>query len=260
MSSSNKIPAVHPVSGRQNGWRFELIDLTRPINEESAYALWGDLAAGEENRWTRDISVEVKSDYSSANAMSCQISLPDHISTHMDAPIHTLPGGAYLHQVDISRMIGEAVVVDLGKGPGDYAITPEDLENATPKIEPGDIVLIYSEYVDADEKTRVRQSYLTPEAARWLVQREVKSVGVESLGIEHIPDGYLVHHWPKKDTHNPPSWPAHRILFENNIYAIEGLTNLRLIRGERVKFSALPLLFPGLTGCPVRAVAWRDIE
>jgi kynurenine formamidase len=237
-------------------WKFELVDLTRPISEASAYALWGDLAV--ERQWTRDITVTYMSDFAVANATSCQVSLPDHIATHLDAPVHTVDGGAFLENVDITHVIGEAVVLDLETGDRDYGYTAQDLADAKPEIQRHDIVLLYSGYRDASPTTRVHQSYLTPEAAEWLVSRGVKAVGCEPLGIEHIPDGYLVHRWPEKDTDDLPAWPAHQILLKNNVYIIEGLANLRLIRGKRVRFAALPLLFPGLSGCPVRAVAWLD--
>jgi kynurenine formamidase len=42
------------------------------------------------------------------------------------------------------------------------------------------------------------------------------------------------------------------------VYIVEGLTNLAVLKGRRVNFSALPALIPGLTGCPVRAVAWIE--
>lgn len=238
------------------GWTFTLFDLTRPISEETAYALWGDLAV--EREWTRDIGVAYLCDFSNANATACQISLPDHTSTHMDAPVHTVEGGAYLEGVDISRLIGEAVVLDLRTEDDDHGWTAADLAAAEPRVEPGDIVLLYSGYRDASPSTRVHQSYLTAEAAQWLVDRGVKAVGCETVGIEHIPDGYLVHRWPEKDTPDPPSWPAHGVLLRNDVYIVEGLTNLEPIVGRRVRFSALPLLFPGLSGCPVRAVAWLD--
>ncbi len=177
----------------------------------------------------------------------------------MDAPIHTNEDGVTLEGVDITRLIGEAVVLDLYKGDVDYGYTVEDLETATPTIEQGDIVLIYSGYKDVEKPTdRIKQTYLTVEAAQWLVDRGVKSVGCEPAGIEHLPDGYFVHRWYAKDTPDPPSWPAHRILLGSHVYIMEGLTNLERLRGQRVRFAALPLLFPGLTGCPVRAVAWLD--
>jgi kynurenine formamidase len=47
-------------------------------------------------------------------------------------------------------------------------------------------------------------------------------------------------------------------LLRNDVYIIEGLTNLDRIKGRRVKFCALPAILPGLSGFPVRAVAWLD--
>jgi kynurenine formamidase len=38
----------------------------------------------------------------------------------------------------------------------------------------------------------------------------------------------------------------------------DDLMNLDRIRGQRVRFAALPALIPALSGCPVRAVAWLE--
>jgi arylformamidase len=236
-------------------WQFELIDLSRTISEETAIRLFGDLGPDDYIR----VDVDYLADWSTANGSVARFSVFDHIATHMDAPIHTNEDGVALEGVDIARLIGDATVLDLPKGDVDYGYTASDLEQATPSVEPGDIVLIHSGYRGVDSRTdRIKHTYLTVEAAEWLVERGVKAVGCEPAGIEHLPDGYFVHRWYAKDTPNPPSWPAHRILLGNDIYILEGLTNLDRIRGQRVRFAALPLLLPGLTGCPVRAVAWID--
>lgn len=241
-----------------SSWRFNLIDLSRPATEQTAYALLGDIAAGEENRHYSQVAVSYDREWTTSNGTLCHLSTPDHVSTHMDAPIHCLEGGAYLEDVDITRLIGEAVVLDLYKGDVDYGYTAADLESATPAIEEGDIVLIYSGYRDASATERIKQTYLTQEAAQWLVNKGVHAVGCEPAGIEHVPDGLFKYHWYDKDTENLPSWPAHQILLGSDVYIIEGLTNLDKIKGQRVRFAALPLLIPGLSGCPVRAIAWTE--
>jgi kynurenine formamidase len=239
-------------------WDFELIDLTRPLTEETSYALLGDIAAGEENRHYSQISVTYDRDWPTSNGRLCHLSLPDHLGTHMDAPIHCWEAGVSLEQVDIGRLIGEAVCLDLYRGDIDYGYTAEDFATATPEIEPGDIVLIYSGYRDVTETERIRQTYLTPEGAQWLVDRGVHAVGCEPAGMEHVPDGLFKYRWYEKDTPNLPSWPAHQVLLSKDVYIIEGLTNLDRIKGERVRFAALPLPIPRASGCPVRAVAWRE--
>jgi kynurenine formamidase len=250
--------AVSPVAtaGR---WEFDLIDLTRPLTEQTAYALLGDIAAGEENKHYSQVAVTYDREWSTSNGTLCHLSLPDHVGTHMDAPIHCWEPGVTLERVDISRMIGEAVCLDMYKGDVDYGYTAADLEAAGGEVvQPGDIVLIYSGYRDYSETERIKQTYLAVDGAEWLVERGVHSVGCEPAGIEHVPEGLWKYHWYDKDTPNLPSWPAHQVLLSNDVYIIEGLTNLDRIKGQRFRFAALPLPIPGASGCPVRAVAWVD--
>ena len=239
-------------------WRFELFDLSRPVAEETAYSLLGDICAGDEWARYREVSITYDRAWPKDTGMQGHFTIADHAATHVDAPVHGVEGGAFLEDLDLSRLIGEAVVLDLSKGDADHGYTAEDLEHAVPTVESGDIVLIYSGFQDASRTERIRQTHLTVEAAEWLVERGVRAVGCEPAGIEHVPDGLFVHHWYSRDTPDPPPWPAHDILLRNDVYIIEGLTNLQGIKGRRVRFAALPALIPGLTGCPVRAVAWVD--
>jgi kynurenine formamidase len=238
------------------GWDFELVDLTRPITPETVEALFGDLLAGDQEKaYFTKIETKAAWGYDTAPTTAAHLTIPDHVSTHVDAPLHMIEGGTPLEGMDISKLIGEAVVVDLYKGDVDYGYTAADFEAAQPRIEPGDIVLIYSGFKDAVVTERMRQTYLTEEGALWLVERGVKAVGCEPSGIEHTPNGRDAG-WYFKDAENP--WPAHRALLRNDVYIIEGLTNLDRIKGRRVKFCALPVILPGLSGFPVRAVAWLD--
>jgi kynurenine formamidase len=246
-------PTVSLDTPSQPRWEYELIDLTRPVTPETQYALMGDLADEDHNP-----VINYVHEWSTSNGCVCHFSVIDHPATHIDAPYHTVESGARLEGVDISRLFGEAVVLDLYKGDVDYGYTAADLEAANPKIEEGDIVLIHSGYHDAGQGKRIRQTYLTVGAAEWLVTKGVHAVGCEPAGIEHLPEAYLTKRWYDKDTPEPTPWPAHRVLLGNDVYIIEGLTNLERIKGQRVHFAALPLLIPGLSGSPVRAVAWLD--
>lgn len=241
--------------GKKRSWRPELIDLTRPLTLDTVYALFGDLVADEES-YFRQIQISTAVDFSTGNATSCYLSIPDHVGTHMDVPVHTVEGGYALEGADISRLIGPAVVLDLDRGGADYAYTREDLESATPEVLEGDIVLVYSGFRDARVTERMHQTYFTVEGAEWLVERGVRAVGVEPCSPDHVHDGLFVHGWA--DPANRPAWPIHGVFLSNDVYIIEGLTNLDRIKGSRVNFAALPLLVPGLSGSPVRAVAWND--
>ncbi len=239
-------------------WSFELIDLSRPLTVETVDALFGDLVSEGRNEYFRDITIEVAVDYSTTNACSCMLRIPDHVATHMDAPIHIVEGGAWLEDVDIRRLIGEAVVLDLDRSGIDYGYTADDFEHATPDVRRGDIILVYSGFRDAEPGERMRQTYLTPSAAEWLVARGVHAVGLEPASPDPVYAGMYEYGWADKPTPNPPAWPGHQILLRNGVYIVEGLTNLDRIKGRRVRFAALPPLIPGLSGCPVRAVAWLE--
>ena len=96
-------------------WQFELIDLTRPVTPETQVALLGDIANPD-----FDPKISYVREWSTSNGCICHFSVIDHPSTHMDAPFHCVEDGARLEDVDITRLIGEAVVVDLYKGDVDY--------------------------------------------------------------------------------------------------------------------------------------------
>jgi kynurenine formamidase len=241
-------------------WSFELIDLSRPLTVETVDALFGDLVANGQNQYFRDLSVDVAADYTQTNAYSCTLRIPDHVATHVDAPIHTVQGGAFLEDIDLRRLIGEAVCLDLDRGGAQYGYTADDLEEAGSDVRPGDIVLIYSGFQDAAPGERMRQTFLTPGAAEWLVEHGAAAVGLEPASPDPVWAGLYEYGWGEVDGPNPPPWPGHGILLRNDVYVIEGLTNLDRIRGRRVRFAALPPLIPGLSGCPVRAVAWIEHE
>lgn len=239
-------------------WTPDLVDLTRPLTEETVWALLGDLADGDPPPYFRDLAIEEVSVLDTATATSCMVRMPDHAGTHVDAPIHMVAGASRLEGVELSSLVGEAVVLDLARDDPDHAYTAEEIEAATPAVRPGDIVLIHSAFRDAGPGRRLQQSYLTADAAQWLVDAGVKAVGVEPASVDHVRDGLLVHGWGERAGGLGTPWPAHRTLLEAGVPIIEGLYDLGRLAGERVRFAALPALIPGLSGCPVRAIAWRE--
>lgn len=237
-------------------WSPSLIDLTRPMTRQTIIELAGKLAAEPGNPYEK-VEMQYLRDWDTDNGRLCQWTLNDHFGTHLDAPIHIVEGGAAVEGVEIDRLIGEAVVVDMSSANG-RGITADDFEHASPGVKAGDIVLLYTDETPAAEDEWVlNQTYVTISGAQWLVDQDIKSVGVEAFGFEHLYNGLFVHKWYDKATLGP-SWPAHRICLEQNVYILEGLNNLERLVGQRVKFSALPLPVPGSSGSPVRAVAWEE--
>jgi arylformamidase len=237
-------------------WSPRLIDLTRPLTNESVIALAGKFA--EPGSPYSGIELSYLRNWDTENGMVCQWKLNDHLGTHLDAPIHIVRGAPAVDQVDISRLVGEAVVIDCAFANG-RGITADDFERAEPSVQADDIVLIYSAEQPAKglEDYPREQTFMTADGAQWLVDHRIKAVGVEAYSFEHLYDAIFVKQWYDKAT-PPPHWPAHTICLSANVYILEGLTNLQSIVGKRVRFSALPLPVPGSSGSPVRAVAWEE--
>ncbi len=176
-----------------------------------------------------------------------EIHMVCHHGTHVDAPRHFLNDGPAFHEIPVERLCGPGVIWDIPKEPL-ALITPEDLENATPAIRPGDIVIINTGWwkLVNTEKYEEHPS-LSPEAAQWLVDHQAKIVGVDFS----TPD--LTAHLRPADF----EFPVHYTLLRRGVLVAEHMTNLDELSGHRVEivFGALNVLESD--GGPARVLARR---
>src|SRR5262249_22982205 len=90
--------------------------------------------------------------------------------------------------------------------------------------------------------------YLSDEAARWLVDRGVRMLGVDTptpdLPVAGRPPGF--------------DWPVHRILLSNHVLVVEHLCNLEPLEGQRVDLMVMALNVRGADGAPARIVGRRS--
>ena len=87
-------------------------------------------------------------------------------------------------------------------------------------------------------------------ACEWLLERDVKCVGVDHPNLE----GRVAEELGNADC------PGH-VLFlhpDREIPIIENLVGLKALRGKRFRFFGLPLKIDGATGSPIRAIALVD--
>ena len=170
-----------------------------------------------------------------------------HAGTHMDAPRHFLPQGISIDRLDLGLLMGEAVLLDLGRPEPGSAIPASALEPFASKVKERDIVLLNTAYADCPDDEKY--CYLSTEAAQWLVDRGVKCLGLDSPSVD-----------PLNLTGGPASertHPAHHVLLKAGMPIIEGLCNLTSLPGGRFYFCCLPLKITGSDGSPVRAIAYE---
>lgn len=177
------------------------------------------------------------------------IQMCDHGPTHADSFAHYGPGGATIDEMSLEYFYGRATAIAVTKyeGSQDTYIEPEDLqeacENASVTIEEDDILLIHTGHYDATYPSREYVTDfvgLSAAATEWLVDRGVKTFGVDLPGPENSDDVTM---------------PCHQVCREHEIPHIENLRNIDQVVGETFTFSGFPLNIEEGTGGPMRAVA-----
>jgi len=210
--------------------------------------------------------------------MTHKITTIFHTSTHVNAPLHLLPGREGVGELALQRFFGTGVVLPVSKGKWE-TIEPADLEAAAPAVEPGDIVLIntgwHRRYSDSKEYFGYAPG-LSKAAAAWLVARNVKLVGLDTATIDHPlatsigphRNGpqikYLLPEYRQATGREAiadfPEWnPAHRTLLAAGIPTVENVGgDLDAVSGRRCTFQGFPWQWHEGDACVIRLVAMFD--
>ena len=193
-----------------------------------------------------------------ANFQSTVLTVSCHAYTHVDAPVHFLPGDRDMASMPVDQWMGEAAVVDLTHLGENAEVTAAALAERAGHVRAGDIVLLRTDWPRrcpvASERFWKDAPYTGASACEWLVAR-----GVKAVGYDYPPD-YSV----RTGIFSPETKVAreecttHHIFFPKGITVIEYLTNLDRIGASRCRFVALPLRVVGADGSPVRAIALVD--
>ena len=161
-----------------------------------------------------------------------------HTATHVDAPVHFVEGGKRIHELNLETLIGAAQVVEID--PTATAIEAKHVEN----LESVERVLFKtrnSDFWNEPEKGfRKDFTYIAPEAAQVLVEKNIKLVGIDYLSVEKF---------------GSTDFATHLTLLKNQVVIIEGL-DLREVSGGDYELICLPLKIVGGAGdgAPARTV------
>ncbi len=172
-----------------------------------------------------------------------KLTLGSHTGTHIDAPRHFIPNGIGVDQIPAGKLLGEAYVTDMSGKPIGSGITAQDLRKALEeRVAEDDIVVIYtgcSEHWD-DESIRRNYTYLTGDAAEYLVSKKVRAVGIDVLSVEKF---------------QAPTPVTHKILLGNGIFIIESLSRAtkQFVR-KRFLMICLPIKLQNGDGAPSRVI------
>lgn len=201
-----------------------------------------------------------------------------HMSTHINAPIHLIQGGKGIGEIGLEHFWGSALVISIPKEKWQL-VTAEDLQASGAPVRAGDIVLIntgwHRRYADSQEYFGHAPG-LSESAAQWLVDKQVKLVGVDTPQVDHPLATSLGLHRngptmkrlaPEYEAETGrealadfPDWnPAHRVLLGAGIPTIENVGgDLDDLSGRRCTVHANPWRWPEGDACVVRLMGICD--
>lgn len=193
--------------------------------------------------WTGDPAVKIirASSIAAGDAVNVtRLDMGAHTGTHVDAPVHFLDGRRSVEQLDLDTLIGSAWVAafDVPR-----EITAADLEAA--EIPAGTTRLLLktrNSRLWAENGATFDEDFvgIAADGARWLVERGVRLVGIDYLGVERYDSV-------------PHGAPVHKTLLGAEIILLEGL-NLSTVEPGAYHLICLPVKIQGADGSPSRAV------
>ncbi len=169
-----------------------------------------------------------------------EISMGTHAGTHLDAPVHFLPGGPAVDSFSLEVAIGPARVLEIRDG---ESVKAEELRSQRIKI--GERILLKTKNSSrpwAEEPFKPHFVYLSTEAADFLASKKPKLLGIDYLSI----GGY------KKNGRQ-----AHEALLKAGAWVLEGL-DLSRVRAGVYEMICLPLKISGADGAPARVLLKRS--
>ena len=225
-----------------------------------------------------DVRIHRSTQHAKNGVMAQRLRMIMHSGTHVNAPRHLIQRGAGVGEIPMERFFGSGVVISTPKSEWDL-VTEADLEAARPEIEPEDIVVIvtgwHHKYSDSIEYFG-HSPGLSVGAAKWLVDRRVSLVAMDTPQIDHPLATSLGPHrngpqmkrlaksyesaTARSATADFPDWnPAHRALLSAGVPTIENVGgDVEDVLGKRCTFQAYPWNWHEGDACPVRFVAILD--
>ena len=169
----------------------------------------------------------------------CEISLGNHMGTHIDYPAHVLANGKTSSDYSIVDHIGDGIIIDV---PESQAVVREE-HIVGHDIQQGDFVLFKTSNSMMSKQSKFNETYVHIDlaAARALIDLRVGLVGIDYISVDAYKEAKL---------------PVHNILLSSGILIVENL-ELRDIEPGRCRVYVMPMKIPGMDGLPSRVMISR---
>ncbi len=228
-----------------------------------------------------DVKIERLHYMAKSGVLTQRITTVMHSTTHVDAPAHVVEGTPFMDDVPLECFFGTGVGVAIPKKKWEV-VTAKDLENARPRIQKGDIVIVNTGWHRYYSDSRQYFAYspgFYKEAGEGFAEKQVKLIGTDTQALDHPLATAIAPHGPgapngllpdvcaeyKRETGRDvlqdfPLWePCHRAILNAGICGIENVGgDVDKVTGKRVTLAAFPWRWMKGDGCIVRLVAMTD--
>jgi arylformamidase len=159
-----------------------------------------------------------------------------HTGTHVDAPLHFIPGGKTVDQLPLDVLAGPAWVAEF---PAVQRIGAQELEQAGIPEGTERLLLKTRNSQFLETLTTFREDYagLEESGAKWILSRGIRLLGNDFLSVAS----------------RDQTGPVHRLLLAAEVILVEGLL-LGNVPAGTCRFTCLPLKLRGSDGAPARAM------
>lgn len=170
------------------------------------------------------------------------------LGTHIDAPVHCIPGGRAVDELDLNELIAPCVVIDVSKQAHEsYSLIPSDIiafEQSHGRIAKGSFVIILTGWDRYwINPTKYRNDLVFPsisgEAAQLLLERDVVGLGIDTLSPDRPDSGF----------------PVHAIILGAGKYIVENVANAGSLPVIGSFIFVLPIKIKEGTEAPIRLIA-----
>jgi len=154
-----------------------------------------------------------------------RIEITSHDGTHIDAPLHFIPGGATIDAMLYDTTIGPCRVIEIKN---DTSVTAKELEPY--RIRTGERILFKtknSPHVWSMKQYTGKFVTISLEAARYLAEKKIRLVGIDYISVASAD--------PMENVNE-----VHKTFLGNGIYILEAL-NLAGIKPGKYDLFCLPL-------------------
>lgn len=171
-----------------------------------------------------------------------EVSFQVPVGTYIDSPRTRDPGGRDIAALGIEELISPGLYVDL-RGHGARAHAPVLPAHLPPPDQlKGHALLL--DFGRAESYGTPRYDETPPHLPKATVEALI-AAGIRLLGVDSR----------SPDDARDATKPAHTLLLRANVFIVENLINLDLLRGRNFRFFAVPLRVRDATSFPIRAFA-----